>query len=81
VTRVLVLGIIAAAALAGCGGSGEQWYKPGADYTVAEFRRDRAACEKDGTPDEDCLRQRGWIPLSPDLDKPAQERVHQKGRY
>ena len=47
----------------------KQWYKPGVDYTVADFQRDRAACEKKGELDEECLKQRGWTPLSADKDK------------
>jgi len=58
--------------LAACGGPEKQWYKPGVDYTVADFQRDRAACEKkNGEVDEDCLKQRGWTPLSADKDKPV----------
>ena len=81
VTRVLLLPIAVAAALAGCASAEKQWYKPGADYSVADFRRDRDTCEKGGKLDEECLKQRGWVPLSVDRDKPAPERVFQRGRY
>ena len=60
-----ILGLLTA-----CGSTEKQWYKPNAEYTVAEFHRDRAACEKSGRIDEECLRQRGWVSLSPDKDKP-----------
>jgi hypothetical protein len=81
VMRVLLLTVVAAA-ISGCASSQSQWYKPGADYTVADFRRDRAACEKNGTLDEECLKQRGWVPLSPDKDssKPPPEHTT-RGRY
>jgi len=59
------------AALTACASSAEkQWYKPGGDYTVQDFQRDRTACEKSGQLDEDCLRQRGWLPLSADKEQP-----------
>ena len=60
-----VLGLLTA-----CGSIEKQWYKPNAEYTVAEFQRDRTACEKKGEVDEDCLRQRGWVSLTPDKEKP-----------
>jgi hypothetical protein len=57
--------------IAGCGSSAEkQWYKAGS-YTVAEFERDRQACTKDRVLDERCLRERGWIGLSPDRVEPV----------
>lgn len=54
-----------------------QWYKPGANYTVAEFNRDRDECTKGRELDEPCMKQRGWVPLSSDREpsseiKPAQ---------
>ncbi len=67
--RQFVLIIAIAGTLVGCGQADKQWYKPGAEYTVAEFQRDRTACEKSGKIDEDCLKQRGWVPLSQDKDK------------
>ena len=45
----------------------KQWLKPGQTYTVAEFRRDEAACTKGGKLDEECMRQRGWVALSGDI--------------
>lgn len=42
------------------------WYKPGGDYTTAEFRRDREACTRGKTLDPRCLRAKGWIPVRPD---------------
>ena len=55
-----------------------QWYKPGANYTVSEFTRDRDECTpKKGDLDEQCMKQRGWVPLTSDREpaaapKPAQ---------
>jgi hypothetical protein len=71
-----VLGLLAA-----CGSSEKQWYKPNAEYTVAEFQRDRTACEKNGQIDEECLRKRGWVSLTPDKDKPLPAVPTSKQRY
>jgi hypothetical protein len=55
-------------AAAGCGGTAEtQWYKPGENYTVAEFQKDHAACSKKGQLDPGCMKERGWISLSGDV--------------
>jgi hypothetical protein len=71
VMRSLVWLVAVAGLAAACGASAEkQWYKPGADYTVADFQRDRVACEKNGKLDEPCLRERGWMPLTLDKEKP-----------
>jgi hypothetical protein len=67
---ILLCGAIAGLLMA-CGSSEKQWYKPNAEYTVAEFKRDRAVCEKGGQLDEECLRQRGWVSLTPDKDHKA----------
>jgi hypothetical protein len=48
-----------------------QWYKPGGNYTIAEFKQDQAACTKNRVLDEGCLKQRGWIPLTGDREPPA----------
>jgi hypothetical protein len=82
VTRLLLLLIAMAGALSACGSAEKQWYKPGADYTVADFQRDRAACEKGGALDEVCLKQRGWVPLSVDKDTSKPPSDHSiRGRY
>ena len=71
-----VLGLLTA-----CGSGDKQWYKPNAEYTVAEFQRDRAACEKSGQMDEECLRQRGWVSVSSDKGKPLPPIPTTKGKY
>jgi hypothetical protein len=67
--RVALLAI--ATALAACTSLElpKQWYKPGVNYSVDEFKRDNAACTKDRVLDEDCMRSRGWVSLSGDEDK------------
>jgi hypothetical protein len=65
--RILValLPLVVAGLLAGCAGPDKQWMKVGESYSTAEFRRDYAACSKSGRLDEDCLRARGWVDMSP----------------
>ncbi len=61
VTRGLWLLILTLVPFAGCGAAEERkWYKPNANYSVADFQRDRTECTKGGDLDEDCLRQRRW---------------------
>ena len=71
VIRVLLLLFAIALCFPACSEPEKQWYKPGVDYTVTDFQRDRAACEKGGKLDEDCLRERGWRPLSADKAPPT----------
>ena len=71
-----VLGLLTA-----CASSPKQWYKPNVEYTVAEFQRDRTACERNGQIDEECLRQRGWVSLTPDKDKAPPSIPTSKQRY
>jgi hypothetical protein len=52
----------------------KQWYKPNGSYTSADFDRDSKACTKSRVLDEDCLKQRGWVPLSGDIVKKVQEK-------
>jgi hypothetical protein len=73
VTRSLLLALGLGAALAGCGGGDREWLKPDQPYTAEEFRRDMAACSRDGKVDETCMKTRGWISVSPPkADKSAQ---------
>jgi hypothetical protein len=58
-----------AVALAACetASTEKQWYKPGGNYSTAEFDRDLKACSTlERTINEDCMRQRGWTTLSID---------------
>jgi hypothetical protein len=81
VMRVVLLCCAVLGLLTACASSEKQWYKPNAEYTVAEFQRDRTACEKNGQIDEGCLRQRGWVSLTPDKDKPLPPIPTSKQRY
>ncbi len=71
VTRRLWLLILTLLPFAGCGPAEErQWYKLNANYSVAEFQRDRTERTKNWGLDED-LRQRGWVPLSTERQGPV----------
>jgi hypothetical protein len=63
-----LLALIAAGvalALGGCASEEKEWMKLDQKYTVAEFRRDYAACSPGGNLDESCMRKRGWVAVSP----------------
>lgn len=70
-TRFLLLAG-AVLSLIACSTEGEkQWYKPGSNYTVKDFERDEAACTSKKALNEACLKERGWVPLSADREKPV----------
>jgi hypothetical protein len=53
-------------ALAACStGDDRQWLKVDQKYTTEEFRRDIAACTRDGKLDDPCMRTRGWVAVNP----------------
>jgi hypothetical protein len=55
-----------ALALAACStGDDRQWLKVDQKYTTEEFRRDFAACTRDGKLDDPCMRTRGWVAVNP----------------
>ncbi len=76
----LLLGVLAATVVACSAHDERQWYKPGGEYTVAEFKRDETACTVKKELDEACLRQRGWLPLGGDNVAPRAEPVPTRGR-
>ena len=86
VPRWLLLWGMLSLALTACSLAPErQWYKPGANYTVADFERDQAACTTNRQLDEECLKQKGWVPLSGEATKrqqtiEEQERERHGGR-
>ncbi len=70
VARRIVLLALTVLSLTACASDPEkQWYKPGGNYTVAEFQRDQADCTKSRVLDEECLKERGWIAISADKDE------------
>ena len=68
----LLLLVVATGLLIGCSSERErQWYKPNVNYTVEEFKRDRDGCtSKDNVLDEQCMKERGWVPLTGDRAAP-----------
>ena len=87
--RLALLLAIAALGLAACysGSPDKQWYKPNADYTTADFDRDRAACTEKKTKvlDDQCMQQRGWAALGGDIGPPVKApdpaKSGKKGKY
>jgi hypothetical protein len=69
--RLALLLAIAALTLTACwsGTPEKQWYKPNADYTAADFERDRAACtdKKTNALGDECMQQLGWAALGGDI--------------
>jgi hypothetical protein len=72
----LRLVLLVALVLGGCAAEEKQWLKVNERYTTAEFRRDYAACSKDGTLDEACLRAKGWVDVKPSPGDRAAQPVH-----
>lgn len=74
--------VVIAFVLAGCSSERDrQWSKPGADYTLAEFTRDRDECTKNRVLDEQCMKQRGWVPLTSDREAAPPVKPPARGRY
>jgi len=69
VNYLSLLGLVIILIVSACGSATDkQWYKPNADYTAADFERDRLECTpKKQSLDETCLRDKGWLPLSGDV--------------
>ena len=67
--------------LAACGtDTDRQWMKLDQSYTTAEFRRDLASCTKSGSVDEDCMKSRGWVAVTPPATKRAVEEPYRTGQ-
>jgi hypothetical protein len=52
-------------AVCGCASEEKEWMKVDQKYTNAEFQRDYAACSRGTTLDENCMRGKGWVAVSP----------------
>lgn len=69
------------ASVYGCASTEEPlWYKPGGNYTTAEFNRDRDACTRDKKVDPECLKAKGWVTVSPDRPAPTPPPPQQRPR-
>jgi hypothetical protein len=63
--RRVFLVVTLATLVGGCAIDNREWMKLSGRYTTEDFRRDRAACMKKGDLDEVCMRERGWVAVSP----------------
>lgn len=61
----LLIGLGLAAVVAGCAADEREWMKVDQKYTTEEFRRDYRACSKGGKLDDECMRDRGWVAVTP----------------
>jgi hypothetical protein len=76
----ILIALAIALAVGGCASEEKEWMKIGSSYTMAEFRRDYDACSKGVTLDENCMRSRGWVAVSPGKsDKPVVEQPQRQG--
>jgi hypothetical protein len=86
---LLLLLLIASTVPVGCSTERQrQWVRPGGEYTTAEFRRDRDACTKSEGLDEQCMKEKGWVPITADREKeqppaptPSIRNTPRGGRY
>ena len=76
------LAMIALVATVACSEQTErQWMKLDKTYTTADFRRDYAECSKKGDLDDECMKARGWIPMTPPATKKQVEEPYRPGQY
>ncbi len=67
--------------LAACSTEPErQWMKLDQKYTTAEFRRDLTACSKSGTVDDECMKTKGWVAVTPPATKRSVEEPYRPGQ-
>jgi hypothetical protein len=57
--------LLAALATCACGSDTREWMKLDSNYTTAEFRRDLQECMVKGKLDDDCMKARGWVAVTP----------------
>ena len=69
----VTLAVATALLAAGCAEPDREWLKLNQTYTATEFRQDIAACTRGGKLDEDCMKSRGWVSLSPAKAEKPQE--------
>jgi hypothetical protein len=61
----VLIGAGLAAALTGCASDTREWMKVDQKYTTEEFRRDYRECSPGGKLDDECMKSRGWVAVSP----------------
>jgi hypothetical protein len=84
---LLLLGL-GALSLTGCSAHDErEWMKVDRRYSNEDLQRDYRDCSRRGDLDDACMRQRGWIPMSPTKEEPPrsldplQRQPSGRGRY
>ncbi len=65
--------MLAALATSACATEAREWMKLDATYTTAEFRRDLQECTVKGKLDDDCMKARGWVAVTPPKAEPKKE--------
>jgi hypothetical protein len=72
--RKPTLGVLfAALAMCACSTDNREWMKLDQTYTVAEFQRDLKECTVKGKLDDDCMKARGWVAVTPPKAEPKKE--------
>lgn len=64
--------LLAALVSGACGSDTREWMKLDSNYTTAEFQRDIKECTVKGKLDDDCMKARGWVAVTP--PKPDQKK-------
>src|SRR5262245_54865762 len=73
---VALMAVGAALLLGGCASEEKEWMKVDVQYTMADFKRDYTACSRGARVDENCMRSKGWVAVSPGtVAKPAEPGV------
>ena len=76
--------VLLAAGAAACGTlDNKDWMKVDQRYTKEEFQRDYRECARDDKTFERCMRQRGWVAVTPSKGDtaPPETPQHGRGRY
>lgn len=79
-TGWMLMGLTVVGLLAACASPEPEWMKIGQAYTREEFRRDYTACSKQGKVDEECMRSRGWVDVTPKPEKAPERYVDPRYR-
>jgi hypothetical protein len=61
---ILVL-LFMALAMGACASDKREWMKLDQTYTTADFQRDLQECTVKGKLDDDCMKARGWVLVTP----------------
>jgi hypothetical protein len=64
-TPTLAVLLLVALVLGACGTDRREWMKLDQTYTTAEFQRDLQECTVKGKLDDDCMKARGWVAVTP----------------